>query len=49
MKQVTLSTELVNAMMQYLAAKPYQEVYQLIDSIQKEAAKSAEQEAKLPE
>ena len=34
---MTLSTQLVNAIIGYLGARPYQEVFQLIDSLQKEA------------
>jgi hypothetical protein len=37
MEKVTLSLKLVNGIMQYLATKPFQEVYQLIQSIQQES------------
>jgi hypothetical protein len=37
MEKMTLSTQLVNAIIGYLGARPYQEVFQLIDSLQKEA------------
>jgi len=38
MDKVTLSTTLVNNIMAYLGTKPFQEVFQLIDAVQKEAA-----------
>lgn len=38
MKDVTLSVEVLNAILGYLGSRPYQEVYQLINAIQ-EAAK----------
>jgi len=38
MDKITLSTQLVNQMMAYLGTKPFQEVFQLIEAIQKEAA-----------
>jgi len=37
MNELTLSTQLVNALLGYLGARPYQEVFQLIDALQKEA------------
>ena len=37
MENITLSTQLVNAVMGYLGTRPYQEVFQLIDGLQKEA------------
>jgi len=37
MDKVTLSTTLVNNIMAYLGTKPFQEVFQLIEAIQKEA------------
>jgi hypothetical protein len=38
MEKLTLSTQLVNQIMGYLGTKPFQEVFQLIDAINKEAA-----------
>jgi len=37
MDKVTLSTTLVNNIMAYLGTKPFQEVFQLIQEVQKEA------------
>jgi len=37
MDKLTLSTQLVNAVLGYLGARPYQEVFQLIEALQKEA------------
>jgi hypothetical protein len=42
MNELKLSTNLVNAILQYLATKPYQEVYQIVEAIQKEAAPQAQ-------
>ena len=42
MNELKLSTNLVNAILQYLATKPYQEVFQLVEAIQKEAAPQAQ-------
>jgi hypothetical protein len=36
-KTLSLSTELVNAVLQYLGTRPFQEVNQLINGIQAEA------------
>jgi hypothetical protein len=36
-KNLTLSTDLVNAVLQYLGTRPFQEVAQLINGIQSEA------------
>lgn len=44
MNELTLSTKLVNAVLGYLGSRPYQEVFQLIDSIQKEAKSQLETE-----
>ena len=43
MDKVTLSTTLVNNIMAYLGTRPFQEVFQLIEAVQKEA------QAKQPE
>jgi hypothetical protein len=37
MEKMTLSMALVNQILGYLGARPYQEVYQLIEAVQKEA------------
>jgi hypothetical protein len=37
MNDIKLSTNLVNAILQYLGSRPYTEVFQIIDAIQKEA------------
>jgi len=37
MDKLTLSTQLVNQILGYLGTRPYQEVFQLIDGLQKEA------------
>jgi hypothetical protein len=42
MNELKLSVNLVNTILQYLATKPYQEVFQLVESIQKEAAEQAQ-------
>jgi hypothetical protein len=39
MENITLSTQLVNAVMGYLGTRPYQEVFQLIGALQDEAKK----------
>ena len=36
-----VSAQLVNTLLNYLAERPYREVFQLIDAIQKEAAAQA--------
>jgi hypothetical protein len=46
MDKITLSTQLVNQIMSYLGTKPFTEVFQLIDSVQKEA--QAQQPAAAP-
>jgi hypothetical protein len=40
--KITVSAQLLNAILGYLGSKPYQEVYQLVEAIQKEAKQSAE-------
>ena len=37
MNEIKLSTNLVNAILQYLGSRPYADVFQLVDAIQKEA------------
>ena len=42
MNEIKLSTNLVNAIMQYLGSRPYTEVFPLIEAIQKEAKEQNE-------
>ena len=42
MDKITVSTQLLNAILGYLGNKPYQEVFQLVEAIQKEAKQAAE-------
>jgi len=37
MNEIKLSTQLINAILQYLGTKPYAEVFQIVEAIQKEA------------
>ena len=37
MEKLSLSIQLVNQIMGYLGTRPYQEVFQLVDALQKEA------------
>jgi hypothetical protein len=37
MDKIQLSTQLLNQLLGYLGARPYQEVYQLIEAVQNEA------------
>jgi len=37
MENINLSTQLINKIMAYLGTRPYQEVFQIIAEIQKEA------------
>ena len=39
MENITLPTDLVNAILQYMASRPYGEVFQLVGAIQAEAVK----------
>jgi hypothetical protein len=41
MEKITLPIDLVNAILQYMASRPYNEVFQLIAAIQEQAAKQA--------
>ena len=45
MEKVTLSTQLVNGIMQYLGNRPYVEVANLITAVQQEAQASAAEAA----
>ena len=38
MEKISISTQLLNQVMGYLGTRPFQEVFQLIDAIQKEAS-----------
>jgi hypothetical protein len=42
MEKLTLSVNLINAVLSYLGTKPYQEVFQLVEALQKEAKQQAE-------
>ena len=42
MNEIKLSTQLVNAILQYLGSRPYTEVFQIIEAIQKEAKAASE-------
>jgi hypothetical protein len=37
MEKLQISTQLLNQIMGYLGTRPYQEVFQLVDAMQKEA------------
>jgi hypothetical protein len=43
MNDIKLSTNLVNAILQYLGSRPYADVFQLVEAIQKEAKAASEQ------
>jgi len=43
MNEIKLSTNLVNALLQYLGTRPYTEVFQVIEAIQKEAKEQSQQ------
>lgn len=45
MEKVTLSVNLVNAVLQYLGTQPYQNVYQLVEALQKEAKDQSDKNA----
>jgi len=40
--KLTLSVNLINAVLAYLGTKPYQEVFQLVEALQKEAKEQPE-------
>ena len=42
MEKITLSTNLINAILQYLGTRPYADVFQLVEAIQKEAKAASE-------
>jgi hypothetical protein len=46
MDKITLSTNLVNAILAYLGKRPYEESYQLIEAIQKEGKEYIQQQQK---
>ena len=41
--KLTLSVNLINAVLAYLGTKPYQEVFQLVEALQKEAKEQPEE------
>lgn len=41
---MTLPMQLINQILGYLGTRPYQEVYQLIEAVQKEAQANAEKQ-----
>ena len=45
MEKITFSTNLVNGILQYLGTRPYVDVFQLIEAIQKEANEQSKSEA----
>ena len=45
-EQITLSTQLVNAIIGYLGTRPYQEVFQMVQGLQHEAANQPVKEDK---
>ena len=48
MDKITLTTELINAIMQYLGSKPFAEVAGLIAEVQKQASKQGAEPTELP-
>jgi hypothetical protein len=44
MNEIKLSTNLVNAILQYLGSRPYADVFQLVEAIQKEAKEPTSQQ-----
>lgn len=44
MEKITLSTNLVNAILGYLGKRPYEESYQMIEAIQKEGKEYIQQQ-----
>jgi len=47
MEKLTLSTQLVNGILQYLGTQPYTQVFQLIQGIQQEAQTQVTQPEKV--
>jgi hypothetical protein len=48
MDKITLTTELINAIMQYLGSKPYAEVAGLIAEVQKQASEQGAEPTEIP-
>jgi len=48
MDKITLTTELINAIMQYLGSKPFSEVAGLIAEVQKQASEQGAVPTELP-
>ena len=48
MEKIALTTELINAIMQYLGCKPFAEVAGLIAEVQKQAAEQGAEPTELP-
>jgi len=48
MDKITLTTELLNAIMQYLGSKPFAEVAGLIAEVQKQASEQGAEPTELP-
>ena len=46
MDKITLSTQLINAVLGYLGTRPYQEVFQIVEALQKEAQASVAEQSK---
>ena len=46
MESIKFSTQLVNGILQYLGTRPYGEVFQIIEAIQKEAKEQTQPEPK---
>jgi hypothetical protein len=44
MEKMTLPMQLINQILGYLGTRPYQEVYQLIEAVQKEAQANLEKQ-----
>jgi len=45
MKEITLTLPLINTVLQYLGTRPYQEVFQIIAEIQKQAQENERTQA----